>query len=101
MIGRSMRADIVLRDEAVSREHARVRPEGVTVIIEDLGSANGTFVNGEGVDEARRLEAGDTILVGDTELVVSVESGEYTEQVSTPSEPTVIRPAPETGKTRS
>jgi pSer/pThr/pTyr-binding forkhead associated (FHA) protein len=92
VIGRSAGADIVLRDEAVSRRHASVRPEGVTLIVEDLGSANGTWCNGEQIDAPCRLEEGDLIQLGDTELRVGVESGEARSPDSTPSDPTVIRP---------
>jgi ABC transport system ATP-binding/permease protein len=98
VVGRSQRADLVLADEAVSREHARLSPEGMTVVVEDLDSANGTWVDGERIDSPCRVEEGTVILVGDTELVVSMESGE---DALTPSEPTVIRPAEDSGVTRS
>jgi pSer/pThr/pTyr-binding forkhead associated (FHA) protein len=56
------------KDEFASAEHARVEAgrDGVWVI--DLGSTNGTFVNGDRVDGRRRLRPGDVLHVGDTEL---------------------------------
>jgi pSer/pThr/pTyr-binding forkhead associated (FHA) protein len=99
VLGRSRSADLVLADEAVSREHASVRPDGVTVVIEDLGSANGTWVNGEQIDSPCRVEEGDLIQVGDTTLALLTEDDEVDEDRLTPSEPTVIRPPP--GSTQS
>ena len=46
--------DITLADPDVSRRHARVTPRGDTVVVEDLGSTNGTFVNGERIAGAHR-----------------------------------------------
>ena len=68
VVGRDRRNGIRLDDdEFASAQHARVerRPDGVW--IEDLGSTNGTFVNGEPVT-AQRLEPGDVVRVGQTEL---------------------------------
>jgi len=45
-------------DEAVSREHASVRVDGQTVVLEDLESSNGTMVNGEEISSACRLAPG-------------------------------------------
>jgi pSer/pThr/pTyr-binding forkhead associated (FHA) protein/tRNA A-37 threonylcarbamoyl transferase component Bud32 len=57
------------QDPRLSRRHARiVRGDGGRVVIEDLGSANGTFVNGERVEGRRALTAGDSVLVGTTTL---------------------------------
>jgi hypothetical protein len=66
-IGRSAECDVRLTDTSVSRRHAEVRRSGDTWTIVDLGSTNGTRVNGAGVRE-RRLSDGDTIAVGDATL---------------------------------
>jgi hypothetical protein len=58
--------DIVLSDSEVSRRHAMVRREGDVFVIEDLGSTNGTFVNGERITAPRRLTEGDEVRFGDT-----------------------------------
>jgi hypothetical protein len=55
MIGRSPTSDLVLDDPYVSQTHARVVPRGQLHFVEDLGSTNGTFVNGREVLEAQLL----------------------------------------------
>ena len=66
-IGRLADCDVVLSDESVSRRHAEVRREGNDIVVVDLGSTNGTKVNGAGVRQ-RRLDDGDEIAVGTTRL---------------------------------
>ena len=70
IIGRDPAADIFLDEERVSRRHAVVETRGRQTSIEDLGSANGTLVNGELLAGKQRLSPADRILVaGDVELV--------------------------------
>jgi pSer/pThr/pTyr-binding forkhead associated (FHA) protein len=57
-------------DEFASAQHARVEARMDGVWVEDLGSTNGTFVNGARVTTARRLDAGDVLRVGQTDLRV-------------------------------
>jgi FHA domain-containing protein len=66
-IGRLPECDIVLSDPNVSRRHAEVRRRGNDFVVVDLGSTNGTKVNGAGVRE-RRLADGDEITVGGTHI---------------------------------
>lgn len=68
VLGRSKEADIRVPDENISRRHAEVRLEGDGYWIVDLGSTNGTLVNGKRVDRAR-LEDDDRITLGSTEIV--------------------------------
>ncbi len=63
VIGRQPDADLVLPDEAVSRRHARLAFEGDELVVEDLGSTNGTYLNGARVTRGRVSE-GDRLLVG-------------------------------------
>jgi pSer/pThr/pTyr-binding forkhead associated (FHA) protein len=65
-VGRGRDADLVLADELVSRHHARVAPSGSGAVVEDLGSRNGTFVNGEAIVGPTRLEPGDQLQLGVT-----------------------------------
>lgn len=53
VVGRREDADVQIRDDGVSRRHASIRVDGETAIIRDLGSANGTYVDGMRVTEAR------------------------------------------------
>lgn len=66
-IGRLPDCDVVLSDPNVSRRHAEVRRRGNDFVVIDLGSTNGTRVNGAGVRE-RRLNDGDEIMVGSTRI---------------------------------
>ncbi len=63
MIGRNSNCDLVLPDEVVSRNHARVRARTDGLYIEDLGSRNGTFVNGKRITQPTKLANGDYIQV--------------------------------------
>jgi pSer/pThr/pTyr-binding forkhead associated (FHA) protein len=63
VIGRSSDLDMVLVEDMVSRKHAMISTVGGELTIEDMGSTNGTFVNGEKITRAR-LKEGDRILIG-------------------------------------
>jgi pSer/pThr/pTyr-binding forkhead associated (FHA) protein len=69
VIGRSSELDMVLVEEMVSRKHARIALADGTINIEDLGSTNGTFVNGEKVQQGT-LREGDRVLIGTNILKV-------------------------------
>jgi len=69
VIGRSSELDMVLVEEMVSRKHARIRMAGGIISIEDMGSTNGTFVNGEKIQKAQ-LKEGDRVLIGTSILKV-------------------------------
>src|SRR5512136_115154 len=64
-IGRAVECDIVITSKRVSREHARLRRTGRHVLLEDLNSTNGTFLNDERVLASTELRDGDTIAIGD------------------------------------
>ena len=85
VIGRSSELDMVLVEDMVSRKHARIMVNGTGQIsIEDLGSTNGTFVNGEKVKQAT-LKEGDRILIGTSILKLilqGVGAGEVDEAVA-------------------
>ncbi|HMC04733.1 MAG TPA: DUF3662 and FHA domain-containing protein [Actinomycetota bacterium] len=67
VIGRLPECDIVVEDSNVSRRHAEVRRDGPDVVVVDLGSTNGTRVNGARV-QTRRLNDGDEITIGRTSI---------------------------------
>src|SRR3954470_6328876 len=72
LLGREVEGAGALADDLqVSRRHARIaRTEAGGLLIEDLGSRNGTFVNGQPVTEARRVDARDRITIGTTAIDV-------------------------------
>jgi FHA domain-containing protein len=87
-IGREPGVGIVLTDDdLVSRRHARVSPSDSGAVAEDLGSRNGTFVNGEEVHAPARLDPGDQLLVGVTVM-------ELRSSADVRARPTAVRARP-------
>lgn len=76
LIGRGAHCRIIVLDPLVSREHALIRISRSEVVIEDLRSANGVYVNNVRIFEPQALFAGDRILVGTQELAVFEVGGE-------------------------
>jgi pSer/pThr/pTyr-binding forkhead associated (FHA) protein len=72
VIGRD-HADVAIDDPALSRSHAAVRPDGQGVVVEDLGSLNGTFVNEKRMSGPVTLTAGSTFRVGSSEFAVETD----------------------------
>ena len=68
-IGRDPASDIFLNDITVSRRHARIELSTTGAAVNDVGSLNGTYVNGERIDEASPLNPGDEIQIGKFRLV--------------------------------
>ena len=88
-VGRSAQNDIVLEDQMVSRLHAILMRRGDVVLVEDLGSHNGTYVNNERVHQIRQLHHGDTITVGSSRALFE-DSSLITEETTVISEPTAF-----------
>jgi predicted component of type VI protein secretion system len=90
-------ADLVVDDPQVSRRHAALRPAGDALEVEDLGSLNGTWVNGARIDGPVRLAAGDQVRVGDStfevETVPAVSEAEAPPAPAVATEPAQA-PAP-------
>ncbi|HEU4396834.1 MAG TPA: FHA domain-containing protein [Actinomycetota bacterium] len=86
-VGRAADADLALADELVSRWHARVSKRGAGAVVEDLGSRNGTFVNGNQIHGPTRLVPGDQLQVG----VTLVELRSATQIAERPS---AVQPVP-------
>jgi hypothetical protein len=75
VVGRSSELDMVLVEDMVSRRHAKISVADDQIFIQDLGSTNGTFVNGEKIKRAR-LQEGDRILIGTSIIkLVAAEIG--------------------------
>ena len=80
IIGRSSDLDMVLVEDMVSRRHAKISSTENEVYIQDLGSTNGTFVNGEKIAGRALLHEGDRILVGTSIIKVVAVEGQLANQ---------------------
>ncbi len=78
-------ADVVLEDRLVSRRHARISWKVMEFIVEDLGSSNGTFLNGQPLSKPSVLKSGDRISLGQSNVVFQVEG---VEESGLPQDPT-------------
>ena len=72
LLGRDLANDIPISDPEISRRHARFMMQGESFLVEDLGSTNGTFLNGQRVSSPQQLRAGDVITLGE-DIVLAVE----------------------------
>ena len=72
VLGRGDQAEIRLEDPFASSRHARIYEQGNIVVIEDLGSTNGTYLNEELLETPRPLHPGDRVRIGDSEFAFEV-----------------------------
>jgi hypothetical protein len=72
-IGRSRQCEIVIDDPNVSRQHAEVRPRGGAWVLTDLGSTNGSRLNGRRITHAEVIQPGDEIEVGTSVITFELE----------------------------
>jgi predicted component of type VI protein secretion system len=94
--------DITLGDPDVSRRHAEIQISNGDLLINDLGSTNGTFVNGERIDQPRSLRDGDEVRIGavvwrlrapaGATRIAGTMSAEEAGAAATPSQATTVRP---------
>jgi pSer/pThr/pTyr-binding forkhead associated (FHA) protein len=66
-MGRAETANIPVEDPYASSAHARIFPRDGFMYIEDMGSTNGTYLNGRQLKKSERLRPGDSVRIGDTE----------------------------------
>jgi hypothetical protein len=66
-MGRATSADVKIEDPFASAAHCRIFPRGQFMYIEDMGSTNGTFLNGRQLRKPEQLKVADVIRIGDTE----------------------------------
>lgn len=90
-LGRDITNDIVINDREVSRHHLRFMRGADGYTVEDLGSTNGTFINGKRVTGAQPLKNGDLVSLGET-VTLGYEAVRAGEEPEVP--PTVIPPQP-------
>ncbi|MEW6400575.1 MAG: FHA domain-containing protein [Chloroflexota bacterium] len=92
IIGRDPGVDLTIPSPAVSRRHARVSRDGNQYVLEDLGSSNGTFVNGERLRSGRVLKSGDQIRFGQA---ISITF--YAQEIVADSQPQPVQTAVSAG----
>jgi FHA domain len=73
VLGRGDQAEIRLEDPFASSRHARVYRQGAILVIEDLRSTNGTYLNEELLETPRPLHPGDRVRIGDSEFTFEVD----------------------------
>ena len=73
VIGRGRQSDVVLSDPNVSRQHAEIRPRGGSWVLTDLGSTNGSQLNGRRIEGSEVLRPGDEIELGASMLTFNLE----------------------------
>jgi pSer/pThr/pTyr-binding forkhead associated (FHA) protein len=92
-IGKGPRNDLVIADPAVSSAHAVIRADGDYFTISDLGSRNGTFVNGKRLVQSQRLQHGDVIGIGLSKLTYRLAEADDTSATLAPDRTLVIQRA--------
>jgi hypothetical protein len=73
VLGRGDRAEIRLEDPFASSRHAHIYEQGNILVVEDLGSTNGTYLNEELLETPRPLHPGDRLRIGDSEFAFEVD----------------------------
>ncbi|MBX3244395.1 MAG: FHA domain-containing protein [Acidobacteria bacterium] len=100
-IGRLPSCDLSIQDERISREHCRIERSGKDVFVDDLGSSNGTTLNGNDLNYRSSLYNGDVLNLGGLEIIVRIEAAEQAapvdswnanaaQPISTASEPASV-----------
>jgi pSer/pThr/pTyr-binding forkhead associated (FHA) protein len=92
LIGREPTCRITIFDTLISRRHARIQCDGTLATIEDLGSRNGTRVNGVPISRPHTLREGDRVGIGSHELLVTIVSNDDSELFDTPTNVHTICP---------
>ena len=93
IIGRDINTDIVINSAEVSRRHARFRLEGGSYVIEDLGSTNGTFINGQRLTGRHLLRPGEAINLGEA-VTLSFNVAQYDPNATVISSASQVAPPP-------
>jgi hypothetical protein len=95
VLGRGPDADTRIDDPSVSRAHSRLRLEGGRVLLEDLGSKNGSWIGGRRFDGLRALSPGESFRAGRTLLALAIEPPS---PAATEAAPPIASPPPSPGR---
>jgi pSer/pThr/pTyr-binding forkhead associated (FHA) protein len=100
-MGRDLANEITISDPEVSRRHARFIMQDDTIMLEDLGSTNGTFLNGERISTPQQLRLGDVVTLGEN-IVMVFEKSRYDPDATVVSTSAVqtVQPQPQQPKPR-
>jgi adenylate cyclase len=90
VLGRALTSDLPVLDPTVSRRHATLVPVDDAVEVEDQGSSNGTFLNGERITRAR-VEPGDTVTFGQLPFTLTLEANGARSTTPARNVPTIVR----------
>ncbi len=95
-IGRESTNTIMINDPQVSRHHAKMELRGTTYLIQDIGSTNGTFINGKRITGVVALNPGDTVALGEGIVLAYEPTVEANATIlsTPPPQATVMQPAP-------
>jgi predicted component of type VI protein secretion system len=93
-IGRSTEATVHVDDKTLSREHTQVLLQGGRLLLKDLGSKNGTYLNGSLIKQTVPLKNGDRFKVGPAMFTVVLEAGDAMPAVTAPLAPPPPAPRP-------
>jgi pSer/pThr/pTyr-binding forkhead associated (FHA) protein len=93
MVGRDSSNAVAINDAEVSRRHARLIFQGGKYVIEDLGSTNGTFVNGQRLSGPHVLKAGDVVAFGE-QIVLMYDAANIDPGATVASPRNAVRPSP-------
>jgi sigma-B regulation protein RsbU (phosphoserine phosphatase) len=99
-IGRASDCGIPIKDRYLSRKHAEIIVIGTHWVLKDLGSANGTYLNGARVERDENLKTGDRIRLGDTEIVFETAERNTDRMIAvaeSPASPTIAIPVGDIG----
>jgi predicted component of type VI protein secretion system len=99
-IGRSPSVSIPLDDKTLSREHTQVYPKDGKYFVRDLGSKNGTYVNGRLINQPTQIKHGDRVKVGPAVTFMLLFDPDDVEPEAPRTATAATRPAPATAATR-
>ena len=74
VVGRALEADVTLSDPFASRRHSRFFRDGTELFVEDLGSRNGTIVNGQAIQQPTRVRPGDVVQISNSLIRIAAEA---------------------------